>query len=226
MLNYSLTSGCQGRPGHTPYTRADPATCLGAAGLEVPEPSGHCRLLETSEDILLLMGLSEVLNLDRFSHRPVLLSNKNNRCQFMDSSSHSACVCDLISSGSGGKQSPHIISVTFSHCCYTSFLSVPNVYNGMKTAHLFKTRAKPGLRKEEGGIPHGCFWWSSSWLRDSKCWLQSSQRYCLSSAWREGGETLAYRVCLDEVCVCCYGRQTCVFVRAAPTMNIRSHGVT
>lgn len=78
--------------------------------------------------------------------------------------------------------------------------SVPTVYNGMKIAHLFKIKAKPGLRKEEGGIPHGCFWWSSSWLRDSKCWLQSSQRYCLSSA-RWEGETLAYKAFNWGMCV-------------------------
>lgn len=48
-VSYSLTSGHQGRPGHTPYTRVDHGTCGGVASLEVPGPSGHCPLLDTPE---------------------------------------------------------------------------------------------------------------------------------------------------------------------------------
>ena len=46
-IDCSLTSGHQGRPGRTPYTPADHGG--GVAGLEVPGPSGHCHLLDTSE---------------------------------------------------------------------------------------------------------------------------------------------------------------------------------
>lgn len=42
----TLTSGRQGRPGHTPYTHVDHGTYGGVASLEVLGPSGHCPLLE------------------------------------------------------------------------------------------------------------------------------------------------------------------------------------
>lgn len=48
-VSYSLTFGCQGISGHTPYTHEDHGTCGVVAGLVVPGPAGHCPLLETSE---------------------------------------------------------------------------------------------------------------------------------------------------------------------------------
>lgn len=46
---YLLTSGHQGRPGHTPYTRVDHGTCGGLPSLELPGPLGHCPPLDASE---------------------------------------------------------------------------------------------------------------------------------------------------------------------------------
>lgn len=43
---HPVTSGYQGRPGHTLYIRVVLGTCGGVASLEVLGLSGHCRLLD------------------------------------------------------------------------------------------------------------------------------------------------------------------------------------